>query len=263
MSYDCLIVFLFQEFLKAYLNSCLYCYMTFEFFRVSSLRKNVIFIIIFFHKSVNISLGNSVHIFCDFIYRIGINFPAKFNLSFYLIPLCNGNISHIVGHTANSDVAALHNANSSSHPGSQTLLNLFVSPVAHNYLSLDSHAGYHVTILAATVCGLILVHKVHVNGVVRDFLIELCVKVAKRLSIFLQTKYPGFCRGKSMHPGDHTSTVFISICLIESLTDKFIGNQSWFPYNLVWKHTGFVQLFHNNTGMLSYFTETLIPIKIL
>ena len=43
--------------------------------------------------------------FCDFIYRIGINFPAKFDLCFYLIPLCNGNISHIVSHTANTDDA--------------------------------------------------------------------------------------------------------------------------------------------------------------
>ena len=43
---------------KFILDSCLYCYMTFEFFRIFSFQNNIIFIIIFFHKSVNISLGN-------------------------------------------------------------------------------------------------------------------------------------------------------------------------------------------------------------
>ena len=44
---DCLIVLLFQEFLKSNFNLSLNCYMTFKFFRISAFKKDVIFAVIF------------------------------------------------------------------------------------------------------------------------------------------------------------------------------------------------------------------------
>ena len=49
MCHYCLIIIFFQEAFKTDLNTCLNCHMTSEFFRVSSLKKNIIFIIIFFY----------------------------------------------------------------------------------------------------------------------------------------------------------------------------------------------------------------------
>ena len=120
-----------------------------------------------------------------------------------------------------------------------------------------------MSVLPVSVGCLVLVHKVHVNGVVRDFLVELCVKVAKRLSIFFQTKYPGFCRGKCMHPCDHAGTIFICIGIIKGFTDQLICDQRWFPYNLKRKYAGFIQLLYNDLRMLGYLAETLISVKIL
>ena len=263
MGNNCLIIFLLKESLETNLDSCLYCYMTFEFFRISTLQNNVIFIIIFFHKSVNISLGNSTYIFCDLVYRIGVNLPAKFDLSLYLVTLCNCYVAHVVCNTAYTDMAAFHNTNGSSHPGCKTLLNLLVCPVSYNDLALDSHTGNHRSIFTAAVCRLVLIHEIHINGVVWNFLVELCVKMAQRLSVFLQSQNPGFCRGKGVHPGDYTCTILICICLVEGLADQFVCDQGWLPHDLIGKHSGFVQLIHNNAGMLCYLAKALISIKVL
>ena len=67
MSNNCLVILFFQKSLKSDLNCCLYCYMTFEFFRVSALKKNIIFIIIFFNQNINIAFGNILHIIAYFI----------------------------------------------------------------------------------------------------------------------------------------------------------------------------------------------------
>ena len=45
--------------------------------------------------------------------------------------------------------------------------------MAYHYLSLNAHAGHHMAPLPVTVGGLVLIHEIHVNGIVRDFLVKL------------------------------------------------------------------------------------------
>ena len=56
-----------------------------------------------------------------------------------------------------------------------------VSPVADDNLALDAHTGYDVAVLTVTVCGLVLVHEVHIDRVVRNLFVELCMKMKQRL----------------------------------------------------------------------------------
>ena len=168
--------------------------MTFEFFRVSALKKNVIFIIIFFDQNINIAFGNILHIIADFIDRISVNFPSELDLCFYFVTFGNGYISHVVGNTAYTDMAAFHDSDCSTHPGCQSLLNFLVSPVSDDNFSLDSHAGNDMSILSSTMSRLVLIHEIHVDRVIWDFFIKLCVQMAQRFSVFFQTKDPGFCR---------------------------------------------------------------------
>ena len=136
MSNNCLVILFFQKSLKSDLNCCLYCYMTFEFFRVSALKKNVI------------------------------------------------------SNTAYTDMAALHDSDCGTHPGCQSLLYFLVSPVSDDDFSLDSHTGNNMTVLSATMCRLVLIHEIHVDRVIWDFFIKLCVQMAQRFSVFFQTKDP-------------------------------------------------------------------------
>lgn len=243
---DCLIIFLFQEFLKSDLNLSLNCYMTFKFFRISSLKKNIIFAVVFIYQRIYITFSYIFYIISNLIYRISINFPSEFDLCFYFITFCNSYVSHVICYTTYADMAALHDTNCSTHPGCQTLLDLFVCPVSCNDFSLDSHAGYHMAKLTAAVCGLVLIHKVHINGIIGDFHIELCMKMAQRFAILFKAKDPGFCRGKCVHPRDHAGTVFICIGIIKGFTDQLICDQRWFPYNLKRKYTGFIQFLYDD-----------------
>ena len=194
MSNNCLVILFFQKSLKSDLNCCLYCYMTFEFFRVSALKKNIIFIIIFFNQNINIAFGNILHIIAYFIDRISVNFPSEFDLCLYFIALGNSYVSHVISDTAYTDMAALHDSDCGTHPRCQSLLYFLVSPVSDDDFSLDSHTGNDMSILSSTMSRLVLIHEIHVDRVIWDFFIKLCVQMAQRFSVFFQTKDPGFCR---------------------------------------------------------------------
>ena len=190
MGNNCLIIFLFQETLKSKFDLCLNCYMFLKFFRISSFQKNIIFAVIFFYQSIGICFGYCLNCFCNFIYRICINFPSKLNLCFYLIPFCNRNIAHIICNSHDTDMAALHDTDCSTHPGSNSLLNLFIAPMTYDYFSFDSHTAYNMTVFSVSMSRLVFIHEIHIDSIVRNFLIKLCMQMQKRFSVFLQTKNP-------------------------------------------------------------------------
>ena len=63
--------------------------------------------------------------------------------------------------------------------------------------------------LAVTVRRLIQVHEVHVNGIIRQLLVGLRVKMQERLLKKLKSLDPHFRRGKCMHPGDNADAVIV------------------------------------------------------
>ena len=173
MSYDCLIVLFLQKSLKSNLDSGLNSYMVTEFFRISAFQKNLIFIIIFFHKCVNVCPRYCIDGFHNLIDRISIHFPAKFNLRFYFVAFCYCNISHIVCNTHDTDMAALDNTYCRTHPGTDSLLHILVRPESNDDLSLHPKAGEDVPVLSVPMSRLILIHKVHIYGIIRNLLIKL------------------------------------------------------------------------------------------
>ena len=70
-------------------------------------------------------------------------------------------------------MTAFHHAHCGTHPVCHSLLYLFISPVSYYNLSLNAHTAYDMTILPVSVCGLVLIHEVHINGVIWDFLVKL------------------------------------------------------------------------------------------
>ena len=91
-------------------------------------------------------------------------------------------------------MTAFDNSDCSSHPGTNLLLHVFICPVADNDFPVHMKAAENVSEFPVTVCGLILVHEIHVDGVIRNLPVELCMQMEQWFSEFLQSQYPGFCR---------------------------------------------------------------------
>ena len=143
-------------------------------------------------------------------------------------------------------MAAFHDTDCSAHPGSDLFLHFFRCPVSDNNFTDNSHTGYDMSIFTVAMSRLIFIHKVHINRIIWNFFIELRMQMQQWFPVFLQSQNPGFCRGERMHPGDHTRTFFICICIIKRFTDDFICDQGWFPYHFIWKNPGFVQFVYND-----------------
>ena len=190
MCNDGLIVFLLEEPLESEFDLCLYGNMAAELFRVSSFEQDIICIIIFICQCFYITPGHCLYSLCDLIDRISIYFPAEFDLCLHLITVCDCNISHIVSYSHDTHMAALDHAYSRAHPGADLLLYIFVSPVSDDHLALNAHTGEDMSILTAAVGRLVLVHEIHVDGIIWDFTVKLRVKVEKRFSVLLKTENP-------------------------------------------------------------------------
>ena len=82
-------------------------------------------------------------------------------------------------------MAALHDTNCSTHPGCDLALYHRIRPVAYHNLTLHAHAGHDMTVLSVTVGRLVLIHEIHVDGVIGQFLIELSMEMQQGLTILL------------------------------------------------------------------------------
>ena len=263
MRHNGLIVLLLQEPLEAKLDPCLNSHVPPEFLRISSLGLEAVFTFIFIHKGLHIRFGHGSHAVGDLIYRIGVYLPAEFDLCFNLVALGHCHISHIVCHAHDTDMTGLDHAHCGPHPGCDLLLYDTVLPEAHHDLPLDPHAADDVAVLPVTVCRLILVHEIHVYGIVRQLLIILRVQVEQRFPILLKSQDPGLGRRKGMHPGDDSCTALVFICFVKCFTDQLIGDQHRLPYHLIRQYAGCIQRIHDLCGMCSDMLQNLVPIQIL
>lgn len=157
----------------------------------------------------------------------------------------------------------LHNAHCSSHPASQLILHTGICPMPYNNLTLNSHTAYDMAIFPVAMRRLILIHEIHINAVIRNFLIELRMQMTKRLTILLQPQNPHFRRGKRMHPGDNTSALLILICRIQGSPDSRRINQRRLQNHFKGKPSRSVQPLHDLRGMLRHLPQALIPVQIL
>ena len=190
MGDDGMVIALLQKLLEADLNGGLHGHSFPEFSFTPAVCQQFVFSIVFFHQGINICLGHCLNIFHGIVDIIMVDLPSEFDLGLNLVALCNRHIVHIVAHTADAQMAGLHHAHRCAHPAAQLLLQGRIGPMAHNNFAFDSHAAYDMSVFPVAVGRLVLIHEVHVNLIVRNFLIELCVQVAQRFSVLLQADDP-------------------------------------------------------------------------
>ena len=190
MGDDRLIILLFQEPLKSDLDPRLLCHMAAELLRIPPFQNDLVSIIILICKSLHVPFFYICDRLRDLIDRISIHFPAKLDLGFHFIAVGHCHIAHIVCHSHDPDMAALDDSHRCTHPGSDLLLYLFVRPVTHDHFPLDPHPGKDMSELASPVCRLVLVHEIHVNGIVWDLHVKLGVQVEQRFSVLLESQDP-------------------------------------------------------------------------
>ena len=163
MSYDGLIILLFQKSFKSKFNLRLDCHMLPEFPGISSLQENFIFIVIFFHKGIYIRFRNGGNTFRNLIDRISVDFPPEFNLRLHLVAFGNGHIAHIIRHTHHADMAAFNNTDGSSHPHGYFAGYNRICPVTHNHFPLDPHPAYNMSVFTVAVSRLVFIHEIHID----------------------------------------------------------------------------------------------------
>ena len=135
--------------------------------------------------------------------------------------------------------------------------------MASDHLALDAHAGDDMAVLAVAMRGLILVHEVHVDGVVRNFLVELRVQVQKRLAVLAQSGDPALGRGEGVHPGDDAGAVGVVVGLVEGLADESVGDEGGLPNHFIGKVPGAVEVFDDDLGMLGNMRKALVAVEVL
>ena len=263
MGDDGLIILLLQEALETDLDLRLRLNVTAELCLVPALGEKLVGIIVLVGQSLDFRIGDSIDCLADLVDRISIDFPAELDLCFDLIALGDGDVSHVVSDTHDADVAGLHDADSGAHPGSDAAKDLLVLPVAHDDLALNAHAGHDVAVLAVAVCGLVLVHVVHVDGVIGDLLQILRVQVAQGLPVLLKAEDPGLCRGEGVHPGDHACAVLIGIGIVECLADQGVVDQGGLPDDLVGQNAGSVHELDHLLGVRRHVAQALISVQVL
>ena len=70
-------------------------------------------------------------------------------------------------------MAALDHTHCRTHPCADLLLDIRIFPIAGDDLALHAKTAEDMTIFTITVRGLVLIHKVHVDGVIWDLPVEL------------------------------------------------------------------------------------------
>ena len=62
--------------------------------------------------------------------------------------------------------------------------------MAHHHLALHTHTADNVAVLSVTMCRLVLIHEVHINGIIGQLLIKLRMEMQQRFAILLQSQDP-------------------------------------------------------------------------
>ena len=101
--------------------------------------------------------------------------------------------------------------------------NLFVLPVAGHDLAGLAQAGADEAVLTVAVGGLVEVHEVHVDFVVRDLLVVLGGKVAPGLLQVAQPVDPHLGRGEGVAPGHDAGALAAEVGLPDNVADLFVG----------------------------------------
>ena len=134
---------------------------------------------------------------------------------------------------------------------------------AGNNFVRNAEARYNKSILTVAVSGLIQVHEIHVDLVIRKFLICLCMQMKERLCQDLKASDPHLGRGECVHPCDHTDAVVIIFSSADILYTELSGLDSGHQDDFHYVAELLIEEVHHLATISSYLRKALCSVKIL
>ena len=219
------VVMLVEEAADADFLSGLNLDVTTELLRVAAVEDDLVRVVVLVSEGLDLGVADAVDVGHEVVHRPGVDGPAELDLCLDLVSVGHGDVAHRVGEAGDADVAALVDADGDALPGAKLLKDALVLPVTEDHLVGPAHAGEDVPQLALAVSGLILVHEVHVDRVVRNLLVVLRRELAQRLGELLESVDVRLGGREGVRPGDDAGALGIGVRRGERRRDHVVGEQ--------------------------------------
>ena len=157
-------------------------------------RRQAVAAFVLVHQRAHVAIADVIHHLHQIAHGPGIHGEAELDLRGDFIAVGDRHFTHVVAETHHFQVAGILLRDRLTHPGADTLLRLAILPVAGDHRVLLTHTRADEAELAAAVCGLVQVHKVHVDAVPRQGGVELGMELQQRFVEDRQAVDPHFCR---------------------------------------------------------------------
>ena len=136
---------------------------------------------IFRHLRVHFRVRDGIDDVHQIADGIVVDFPAHLNVRRDFIAFGDGDVPHVIGEAAHLDLLGEGIARSHLAPGSELFQRFGIFVVADDDLVVHAQAGDDIAELSVAVGCLVLVHEVHVDGIVRQSLVVLRREMAHGL----------------------------------------------------------------------------------
>src|SRR5690606_386319 len=130
-------------------------------------------VVILRHEGIHFLVGHVVDRGYEVAHAITIDGVSKPDLRLYLVAFGDGNLSHVVAEPAILSVLPVAPRQRGAQPRLHARVSGSSLPVAHHYLAAQTQARHNIPELAVAVCAWVQVHKVHINGLPGNILVEL------------------------------------------------------------------------------------------
>ena len=257
------VVVLHEEALDADLLLGLDLDVTTELLRVTAVEHELVGVVVLVGEGLDLGVGDAVDVGHEVVHGPGVHGPAKDLLGLDLVAVGHRDVAHGVREAAHADVAGLVDAHRHALPGAELGEDRLVLPEAKDDLVVPAHAGEDVPELALAMGRLVLVHEVHVDGVVRDLLVVLRRELAQRLAEVAQARDVVLGRGEGVRPGDDAGALGVHVGLVESGLDHVGREQVGLEHDLEGHLVGRVERGDDLGGVLGDVLEHLVAVEVL
>ena len=257
------VVVLHEEALDADLLGSLDLDVTTELLRVAAVEHEAVGLVVLVGELLDLGGGHGLDVRGEVVDRPRIDGPAELDLGLDLVAIGDGDVAHGVGEAGDADVAGLVDTHGDALPLAELGEGDGILPVTKDDLVVPAHAGKDVPELALTVGGLVLVHEVHVDGVVRDLLVVLRRKLAQRLAEVLQAQDVVLRGAEGVGPGDDAGAVGVVVGLVEDLLDHRSGEEVGLELDLERDLLRGVEVVDDLLGVLVHVLEALVAVQVL
>ena len=260
---EAVVVVLDEEALDADLLGGLDLDVATELLRVTPVHNELVGVVVLVGERLDLGRGDGVDVRHDLVDRPRVDGPAELDLGLDLVAVGHGHVAHGVGEAGATDVAGLLQAHRGGLPAAELGEGDRVLPEAEDDLVVPAHAGEDVPELALAVGGLVLVHEVHVDGVVRDLLVVLRRELAQRLAKVLQAEDVVLGRREGVGPGDDAGAVGVVVGLVEHLLDHRCREEVGLELDLEGHLSRGIEIVDDLLGVLVHVLKALVAVEVL